>query len=206
MVGRVHLITDPRPGADDLNAVRAALDAGVDTVQIRVKQAGDALVLRLVEQTLELLAPYGAACVVDDRLDVALAAGATGVHLGADDLPVAAARSLAGDRLLVGATVRDPEAARRAADEGADYLGVGPVRPTTTKAGLPAPIGVAGVAAVCAATPLPVVAIGGVTVDLVPDLLAAGAHGVAVVGAVHRAVDPGRAAAALVDALGGSRR
>jgi len=206
MVGRCHLITDPTPGRDDVAVVRAALDVGVDTVQVRVKDAGDAAVLSLVEQMLALCAPYGAACVVDDRLDVALAAGADAVHLGAEDLPLAAARRVADGRLALGATVRDPSAARRAAEDGATYLGVGPVRATVTKSGLPAPIGVAGVAAVCATTDLPVVAIGGVTAELVPDLMAAGAFGVAVVGAVHRAADPVAAAGRLVAAVQGAVR
>lgn len=201
MLGRCHLVTDPRPDRDPLAALPAALDAGVDVVQVRVKEATDRRALALVEAVLALCRPFGARCIVDDRVDVALAAGAHGVHLGADDLPVAAARALAGPDLLIGATVRDPAAAAAAAGEGASYLGVGPAFPTSTKAGLPAPIGVDGVAAVCAAVDVPVIAIGGVTAERVGPLLAAGAHGVAVVGAVHDAADVHAAAGRLVAAL-----
>jgi thiamine-phosphate pyrophosphorylase len=201
LLGRFHLITDTRGGRDPLQVVPAALDAGADVIQVRVKPLSDADALAVVEQALALCAPYAVTCVVDDRLDVALAAGAHGVHLGADDLPVERARAVAGPGLLVGATVRDPLAARRAAAAGASYLGTGPAYATGTKSGLPAPIGVDGVAAVCAAVDLPVIAIGGVSPDRVGPLVAAGAHGVAVIGAVSEAADPTAAARAIAAAL-----
>jgi thiamine-phosphate pyrophosphorylase len=201
VIGRLHLITDTRFGRDPLALLPLALGAGVDVVQVRWKEAGDREVLRVVEAALELCRPYGATCIVDDRLDVALAAGADGVHLGAEDLPVARARAVAGPDLVIGATVRDPVAARAAVAAGASYLGTGPAYATATKAGLPAPIGTEGVGAVCAAVGVPVVAIGGITVDGVRPLRAAGAHGVAVVGAVADAPDPAGAVRALVAAL-----
>src|SRR5205823_15043548 len=107
-----------------------------------------------------LCRPAGVTCLVNDRLHVALAVGADGGHVGADDLPVAAARRILGPYAVLGATARDPETARRAVADGASYLGVGPAYPTSTKGGLPAPIGPAGVAAVAAAVPVPVIAIG----------------------------------------------
>ncbi|MST34621.1 thiamine phosphate synthase, partial [Acidimicrobiaceae bacterium USS-CC1] len=161
MLSRVHLITDTRFGRDPLSLVPAALEAGVDAVQVRVKELGDRAALAVVGKAVALCARYGATCIVDDRLDVALAAGAHGVHLGADDLPVARARAVAGPGLLIGATVRDPASARAAVVDGASYLGTGPAYVTGTKGGLPAPIGVAGVEAVCAAVDVPVIAIGG---------------------------------------------
>jgi thiamine-phosphate pyrophosphorylase len=121
---------------------------------------------------------------------VALTAGAGGVHLGADDLPVEAARAVAGSEFVIGATVRDPAGAIAAIAAGASYLGVGPSFATTTKAGLPSPIGPAGVGAVCAVATVPVIAIGGVRADRVPALIEAGVHGVAVVDAVYGADDP----------------
>lgn len=201
MLGRLHLITDTRFGRDPLALLPAALEAGVDVVQVRVKEIGDREALAVVDAALTVCNRYGAACIVDDRLDVALAAGAHGVHLGADDLPVARARAVAGPALLIGATVRDASSARRAVAEGASYLGTGPAYPTGTKQGLPSPIGVGGVKAVCAAAVVPVIAIGGVTPERIGPLLAAGVHGVAVVGAVSEAVDPGTAARRLVSAL-----
>ncbi|HET9072337.1 MAG TPA: thiamine phosphate synthase, partial [Acidimicrobiales bacterium] len=123
------------------------------------------------------------------------------VHLGAEDLPVARARAVAGPGLVIGATVRDPASARAAVADGASYLGTGPAFATGTKQGLPRPIGVEGVAAVCAASDVPVIAIGGVTAERVGPLLAAGAHGVAVVGALSDAVDPRAAARSMLAAL-----
>jgi thiamine-phosphate pyrophosphorylase len=136
-------------------------------------------------------------------VDVALAVGAAGTHLGAGDLPLAAARRVAGPGHLLGGTARDPGTGRRLVAEGADYLGVGPAYPTTTKTGLPDAIGPAGVQAVAGAVDVPVIAIGGVTAARVPELLAAGAAGVAVVGAVSGAADPAAATRALLAALGG---
>jgi thiamine-phosphate pyrophosphorylase len=139
---------------------------------------------------------------VTDRLHLARAAGAAGGPVGAADLPVAAARRVLGPDAVLGATARTPEQARAAVAAGASYLGVGPAYATVTKEGLPAPIGPVGVAAVVAAVPgVPVIAIGGVTAARVPELLAAGAYGVAVVGAVSAAPDPGDAAGALLAAL-----
>jgi thiamine-phosphate pyrophosphorylase len=132
---------------------------------------------------------------------VALAVGADGTHLGEHDLPLAAARRIAGPRHLLGGTARDPARARQLVAEGADYLGVGPAYPTTTKSGLPPALGPAGIRAVADAVDVPVIAIGGVTAARVGELLAAGAHGVAVIGAVTRAADPAAATRELLGAL-----
>ena len=202
MAGRLHLITDTRAGRDPLAGVAAALDAGVDVVQVRMKDATDRQVHAVTRQVVSMCDAHGATCIVDDRLDVALAAGAAGVHLGDDDLPVADARKVAGPGFVIGATVRDPGAAVRAVEAGASYLGVGPAFVTSTKVGLPAPIGPAGIAAVCAVATVPVIAIGGVRPDRVAALIDAGAHGVAVVDAVHAAPDPAAAVRELRAALG----
>ncbi len=127
-----------------------------------------------------------------------------GVHLGADDLPVALARRLLGPDAIIGATCRNAADARRAEADGASYLGVGPVYTTMTKVGLPDPIGLPGLADVCAETRLPVIAISGITLARVPEVLDAGAHGVAVVAAVYDAgplAAVGEATAAFLDAL-----
>src|SRR5690606_15555463 len=114
----------------------------------------------------------------NDRLHVALAVGAAGGHVGADDLPVDAARRVLGPTAILGATCREPAGATAAVAAGASYLGVGPAYPTATKTGLPDALGPAGVAAVAAAVPqTPVIAIGGITADRVAPLLAAGAYG-----------------------------
>jgi thiamine-phosphate pyrophosphorylase len=202
LVGRLHLITDVRPGRDPVPVVAAALDAGVPVVQVRLPQpAPDRVVFELALEIVARCRAAGATCLVDDRLHVALAVGADGAHVGASDLPVDAARRVLGPSAVLGATARDPAAARAAVAAGATYLGVGPAYRTATKQGLPEPIGPAGVGAVAAAVPVPVIAIGGVTVERVPELVAAGAYGVAVVGAVWGAADPGDACRELLAAL-----
>ncbi|MGW5673248.1 thiamine phosphate synthase, partial [Micromonospora sp. NPDC003776] len=185
-LGRLHLITDTRPGRDPLAVLCAALPvARADlVVQVRVTdEASDREAYELARQVVALCRPYGATCLVNDRLHVALAVGAAGGHVGADDLPVAAARRVLGASAVLGATAREPVAAAEAVAAGAGYLGVGPCHATTTKSGLPDPTGPEGVRAVAGAVDVPVIAIGGVTAASVPALRAAGAYGVAVVGA-----------------------
>lgn len=203
-LGRLHLITDTRPGRDPLAVLRAVLPVAHDhlVVQVRVEDtATDRQAYELTRQVLALCTPYEVPCLVNDRLHVALATGAAGGHVGADDLPVAAAREVLGPAAVLGATAREPATALAAVTAGASYLGVGPCRATATKDGLPPPIGVAGVRAVVEAVDVPVIAIGGVTAAHVAELRAAGAYGVAVVGALSQAADPARAAVELVRAL-----
>ncbi|MFF0874967.1 thiamine phosphate synthase [Micromonospora aurantiaca (nom. illeg.)] len=203
-LGRLHLITDTRPGRDPLAVLRAALPvAGAElVVQVRVEDdATDREAYELAFQVTEACRPYGAQCLVNDRLHVALAVDGAGGHVGADDLPVAAARRVLGPDAVLGATAREPVSARTAVDAGASYLGVGPCHVTTTKSGLPDPIGPEGIRAVAEAVSVPVIAIGGVTAASVPALRAAGAYGVAVVGALSLAADPAHATAELLQAL-----
>ena len=202
-LGRLHVLTDPRGGRGSLDAVAAAVAAGAPVIQVRAKGGTDRELHDFARRAVELCAPNGTTCIVNDRVDVALAVGAAGTHLGAGDLPLAAARRVAGPHHLLGGTARGPETARALVGEGADYLGVGPAYRTTTKTGLPDPIGPAGVAAVAAAVGVPVVAIGGITADRIPELLAAGAAGIAVTAAVSDARDPGAATRALLHSLGG---
>jgi thiamine-phosphate pyrophosphorylase len=197
-IGRLHLVTDTRPGRDPVGVVTAALAGGVDTVQVRVEDAiTDREAYRLTLTILALCQAGGVTCLVNDRIHVALAAGAHGAHVGADDLPVAAARRILGPEAILGATARDPATARQAVADGASYLGVGPAFGTTTKDGLPDPIGPQGIRAVAESVAVPVIAIGGVTAHRVPALLAAGASGVAVVGALSDSPDPMAAATTL---------
>jgi len=200
-LGRLHVVTDTRPGRDPLRTVAAALDAGAPVVQVRGKGLTDAALYELASRVTDRCARHGARCIVNDRPDIALAVGAEGAHVGEHDLPVAVTRRLLGPDRIVGATARDVEAARSHEAAGASYLGVGPAYATTTKPGLPAPLGPGGVGRVAAAVDLPVIAVAGVTAARVEALLAAGAYGVAVVGAVSDAEDPARATAGLLAAL-----
>ncbi len=200
-LGRLHVLTDARGGRDALGLAEQALAAGAPVIQLRIKNCSDRQVYEAGVRLIAACARHGATCIVNDRVDIALAIGAHGTHLGADDLSVATVRRVAGPSHLIGGTSREPVHAARLVADGADYLGVGPAFPTSTKDGLPTPLGPAGIGAVAHAVARPVIAIGGVTADAVPALLAAGAYGVAVVGAVSDASDPARATAGLLRAL-----
>ncbi|MBG6097981.1 thiamine phosphate synthase [Nocardioides luteus] len=188
---------------DDLALLPAFAEVGVTGFQVRDKTATTRELLALTATVIERVGTYEACVVVDDRLDVALAAGADGVHLGASDLPLAEARRIAdavSPGLIIGATCRDRAAVEAAADAGADYAGFGPVFATTSKAGLPDPLGVAAVTD--AAGVLPLIAIGGISAESAGPVRAAGAHGVAVIGGLWRQPDPLQAAKELVEAVG----
>ncbi len=201
-LGRLHVLTDTRQGRDAVTVVAAALSVGAPVIQVRSKDGTDRQLHDLAERVARLCEQAGALCLVDDRVDVALAVGAGGTHLGAHDLPLAAARRIAGPDHVLGGTARDSTLARELVAQGATYLGVGPTAATSTKDGLPSPLGIAAVGAVAAAVDVPVIAIGGVTAAHVPELLAAGVHGIAVVAAVSEAADPAAATRALLRALG----
>lgn len=202
MLSRVHLITDGRPGADPVAQVRSLLHVATDELVIQFRPADDWSDRLVFEAATAIGALCRTNCVrllINDRLDIAMAVDADGAHVGADDLPVAVARRLLGPGKTLGATARSPEVAKQAIADGADYVGVGPCYRGSTKKGLPDPLGPTGVAAIA---PLaPVIAIGGVSVERVPELMRAGAHGVAVIGAVADAEDPVRALADLLAAV-----
>ncbi|MBC7596722.1 MAG: thiamine phosphate synthase [Kineosporiaceae bacterium] len=196
MLPRVHVITDlPHTPADVIDEI---VGMGVDAVQIRAKHLTDR---DLFEFTVEVIRTVAgrARVIVNDRLDIALAAGADGVHLGLDDLPVVQARRLAPRNFLIGGTCRNVAQARQAKADGADYIGVGPIFASTTKVGLPGPIGLDVLGEVAGI--LPSIAISGINAERLREVMAAGAHGVAVVAAISRAPDPARAARDLVAAV-----
>jgi thiamine-phosphate pyrophosphorylase len=202
MIGRLHVLTDARAGRDAVGVAARAVEAGAPVVQLRVKGGTDRELYDLGTRLMAVCTKHGATCIVNDRVDIALAIGAHGTHLGAEDLSVAAVRRVAGPAHLIGGTAREPVSAARLVAEGADYLGAGPAYQTSTKDGLPAALGPDGVGLVARAVAVPVIAIGGITADRVPGLMAAGVHGVAVVGAVSDAADPGIATKSLLAALG----
>jgi thiamine-phosphate pyrophosphorylase len=200
-VPRLHLVTPAGTDAGVIDATLTALAAGAPLVQVRTKDATDRARLAHSAEIMAAARATGARCLINDRVDIALAVAADGVHLGEGDLPAAVGRRLLGPDATIGVTCRNPEAARRAADAGASYLGAGPAYATSTKTGLPDPLGPAGIEALATAVALPVIAIAGVTPARVPDLLDAGAWGVAVVGAVYHAPDPAAAVAELLELL-----
>lgn len=199
MLPRLFCLVGP---ADDLSVLPGLARLGIRGFQVRAKHGSapvpDRQALELVRRVVAAVRPHGAVVVVDDRVDLALAGAADGVHLGALDLPVAEARRIA-PGLLLGATCRDRAEVRRAAEEGADYAGLGPVFATSSKPGLPPALGLAAITA--AAGPLPLLAIGGLDAPRARLAREAGAHGVAVIGALWRPPDPLQAARELLDAV-----
>lgn len=201
-IPKLHVVTPPGVAERDLAITHALLEAGAPLVQVRTKAVDDRVRLEAARTVLRAARTADATCLVNDRVDIALAAGADGVHLGADDLPAAVARHLLGPGAIVGATCRNAEDARRAEASGASYLGVGPVYATSTKAGLPEPMGLRGVEAVAAVVDVPVIAISGITGDNAAAVLDAGAWGIAVVGGVYGADDPVASLRELMDLTG----
>ena len=194
-LGRLYLVATPRldqPEAEFLARVEAALDGGVDTLQLRCKDWEARPYIRLGVKVSALARAHGVPLFINDRVDVALACGANGVHLGQEDLPLDWARQLAPD-LAVGRSTHAPEQALAAVEEQPSYVAIGPVHATPTKPGRPA----AGLGYVhWAAAHLHTVwyAIGGIDAFTLPAVLSAGAQRVAVVRAVLDAPDPAAAA------------
>lgn len=193
--------SDPAAGYVHLDVARAALEGGADALQLRDKEAGGREMHRLAVRIKEMVDESASGCLffVNDRVDVAMAARADGVHLGQEDMPAASARSLAGPRLIVGISATTVEEAEAAQADGADYLGVGPVFATPTKADAAVPIGVEGLGRIREATDLPIVAIGGIDADNAKQVFEAGADGIAVISAVTSSGD-------MLEAVRGLRR
>lgn len=200
---RLYLVTDPQLcGSRGLPEVcEKALAAGVGILQLRDKTAETRVLLELAEVLLRLSNDHGALFVVNDRVDVAMASGAHGVHLGAEDMPVAAARALMGPEAVIGASVRTADEALAAWNDGADYLAANIVFRTPTKPDPREPLGLEGIGLLAAATPLPLVAIGGINNMNARSVIDAGAAGIAVVSAIMSAPDPGLAARLLLESL-----
>ena len=181
-----------------VNLAAGALRGGAEILQLRHKLLGRGDLLALARRLSGLAREAGALFVVNDHVDLALLSGADGVHLGADDISVSAARHIAGDRLVIGASASTPDAALAAIKSGADYIGCGPafatpLKPQKTVIG---PSGVAGVARAVGPS-VPVFAIGGIDATNIPELIAAGVRRACVVRAVGDAADPETAARGL---------
>ncbi len=190
----VYLVTDASlsAGRSTIEIVERAVRGGVDIVQLREKGTSARERYELGKRLRELTASADVPLIVNDRIDLAGAVGADGVHLGDDDLPIASAREQLGREAIVGRSVSTPNAARRAEHAGADYLGVGAVYETDSKDTEPAQsnIGLEGVREIRETTDLPFVGIGGITPDNAADVVEAGANGVAVISAITAAEDP----------------
>ncbi|HPP77950.1 thiamine phosphate synthase [Methanospirillum sp.] len=182
----LYIITDEilAPGCSHIQIARESLSGGAKIIQLREKRRNGRELYAIAMEIRSLCSRYNARFIVNDRLDIALASQADGVHLGQDDLPLSAARRLAPRPFIIGVSVGTVEEAVRAEREGADYLGVGPVYPTGTKPDAGPPVGPELIRIIRAAVTIPIVAIGGITLSNAGDVLAAGADGIAVISAV----------------------
>ena len=198
----LYVVTDRAlsGGRPLVEVIRRTLAGGAKIVQLREKNLSTREMLQLAAALKELTREYGARFIVNDRLDVALAVDADGVHLGQEDMPARIARRLLGPEKVLGVSVSSVEEALRAVEDGADYLGAGAVFPTATKEEARA-IGLEGLRAIASAVGIPVVAIGGIDRTRVAEVIAAGADGVAVVSAVMAAADPCEAARKILAAV-----
>jgi thiamine-phosphate diphosphorylase len=202
----IYVITDSHKarGRSHLEIAAAAIRGGATAVQLRMKEEPARVVLDAARSIVSLCREAGVTFLVNDRVDVAMIAGADGVHVGQDDLPVAEVRALMGSRALIGASAATVEEAVAAERAGADYLGVGAVYATATKSDAGAPVGPARLTEICRAVRLPVVGIGGITVENAPAVIRAGAQGVAVVTAVTLADDMAAAVRRLREGVDGA--
>ena len=192
---RLYLITGDQGGeVETARIVEAALEGGASVIQLRKKTMAKGEQYSIARALRRLTQLHGALFIVNDHADIAIAADADGVHLGQDDLPPSAVRELPGfDGRLIGRSTHSLEQAKGAIGEGADYIAVGPVYPTPTKAGRPA-VGTALVSQVAAIADRPFLAVGGIDDENLPAVVEAGAGAIAVVRAVYDAVEPAEAA------------
>jgi len=188
---RVYVVTDARHarGRSHRDIALAAIRGGATAVQLRMKEEQAREIVETARDLIPVCRAAGVILILNDRVDIALAAQADGAHVGQDDLPVAAARALLGETRLLGVSAATEEEAVSAWRDGADYLGVGPIYDTGTKADAGEAVGVSRVRAIHRVVPIPIVGIGGITVENAADVIRAGAAGVAVVTAVTLAPD-----------------
>jgi thiamine-phosphate pyrophosphorylase len=184
----------------------AAVRGGATLVQLRDPLAKAGWLVEQGRALVAALAPHGVPLIVNDRPDVAHAVGAAGVHVGQGDLPPEAARAILGPDAIIGLSITDPKQMAAVPWDIVDHLGVGPVHSKGVKPDAAEPMGLEGLRRCVALSRKPVVAIGGMTVEMVPDVIAAGAAGVAVVAAISGAPDPEDAAAAFITAIRHHRR
>ncbi len=202
---KLYLITDRcglPPGRNLIETVAAALEGGVRAVQLREKDLSPRELLPLAVELRQLTARFGARLLINDRLDIAQAVKADGVHLAGTSLPTAVARRLLGPEALIGVSTHSFAEVQAAAIEGADFVTFGPVYPTPSKAAYGPPVGLEALRSACAAAPLPIFALGGIQDSHIPDLKAAGANGIALISAILAAPVPQQAAADLCRRLG----
>ena len=198
-IGKLHVLTDTvfqsRFSHPELAGL--AIRGGADTIQYRQKSGSTREMIRIAAQMKQVCSDHGVPLIVNDRVDVAIAAGADGVHLGQDDFPIPLARELLGQDMIIGASASNIGEVEKCLLDGADYVGFGPVYPTTSKDDAGSIKGIDKLVQVVKAVPLPIIAIGGISLDNISEILWTGVHGIAVISSVCCQEDPEQATKAL---------
>lgn len=207
-IGRLHVLTDTvlQSRFSHVELTRLAIAGGADTIQFRQKAGATREMIETARQLKQICSDASAAFIVNDRIDVAIASGADGVHLGQDDFPIPLARELLGQSRIIGGSAATLEEAQKCLSEEVDYIGFGPVYPTTSKEDAGPVSGISLLKQAVEAIPLPIIVIGGVTAENTPEVIQAGAYGIAVISAVCCQENPEQATLALYQALHGETK
>lgn len=202
-VGRLHVLIDTvlQHRFSQLELARLAIAGGADTIQFRQKSGSTRGMIEVSRRIKKLCREAGVHFIVNDRIDIAIAAEADGVHLGQDDFPIPLARKLLGKKSIIGGSAATMTEAQKCLAEGADYIGFGPVYTTASKDDAAPVTGIELLKQVAGVINIPIIAIGGVSVGNVPEVLRAGAQGIAVISAVCCQDDPEQATRSLREAL-----
>jgi thiamine-phosphate pyrophosphorylase len=199
-IGVLHVITDIvfQDRFSHVELAQMAVTGGADTIQFRQKEGSTRELIETAIAMKEVCVNAGVPLIVNDRIDVAIAAEADGVHLGQNDFPIAKARGLLGDFCIIGGTAKTLDQAQQCISEGADYVGFGPIYATGSKADAGVAKGTDGLRDFVNALDIPIIAIGGIGLEMVGEVMGVGAYGIAVISAVCSQDDPTEATRALV--------
>jgi thiamine-phosphate pyrophosphorylase len=189
-------------GRDMLQLIAEAVEGGATLIQLRGKKWASREFLDVGIKAVRFLRPKKIPLIINDRVDIALACKADGVHLGQDDMPLPYAREILGEKKIIGISVATPGEAEAAEKGGADYIGAGPVFATLSKKGLGQVLGLAGLRKIREKVEIPILAIGGISAASVADVISAGADGVAVISAIAAAKNPVQAAIEIIESIG----
>ncbi|OCX50686.1 thiamine-phosphate diphosphorylase [Mucilaginibacter sp. PPCGB 2223] len=203
---KLHYISQQPKDNTHLNAIKAALNAGCKWIQLRVKDQPGDIILQYAIEAVKLCNGYGARLIVNDHPEIALKAGAHGLHVGLQDMPIRQARQIVGSNMIIGGTANTFTHIQQRVAEGADYIGLGPYRFTTTKQKLSPILGIEGYRGIMnkmrlANINIPVIAIGGIVPADIPLIMQTGVHGVALSGAITYAADAGQMVSEIYDQL-----
>ncbi len=202
-IGKLHVLTDTllQSRFSHIELTKQAIAGGADTIQFRHKLGTTREMIQVATEMKRLCNEKGVIFIVNDRIDIAIASEADGVHLGQDDFPIPLARKLLGDNRIIGGSAATMEEAEKCLSDGADYVGFGPVYPTGSKDDAGPVSGIDTLRKIVETIPLPIIAIGGIDKGNTPMVMKTGAHGIAVISTVCCRKDPRRATIGLYEAI-----